>query len=42
MPGKDLDNACLDCQAAEAALNIRNRRLCQYDIVSHTLKRIQC
>jgi len=29
MPGKYLDNACADCQAVVAALNIRNRQLCQ-------------
>jgi hypothetical protein len=29
MPGKYLDNACVDCWAVKAALNIRNRQLCQ-------------
>ena len=29
MPGKYLDNACVDCQTVPAALNIRNRQLCQ-------------
>src|SRR5436189_635760 len=29
MSGKYLDNACVDCQTVPAALNIRNRQLCQ-------------
>jgi hypothetical protein len=29
MPGKYLDHACADCQAVEAALDVRNRQLCQ-------------